>query len=228
MFGTKKKIIPQTVQMDNTFETIVRRMIHENEWTQDIAYLDRFEWRLLFVVDDLKLRFKGHEDVRFCCSAFTQKNFEFIRSIAQPELPAIPLQRDIAERIRLHVPPVCKIKGQLLAVRPKILKQLDIERQNGVKYLRRKVDLIIPYRELRKFPTTDVHGRELPKVLQGKEEMHFLTEEKVYLKKALMYVGNPEVWDQFIDAGYNFQAIPTFAPKSRDWMTRYYNFYEDS
>ena len=127
------------------------------------------------------------------------------------------------------IPSSLKIKGEIHAVSSKVLKKLDVERQNGIKFLRQRVRIIVPYRELRRFPNHDVFGRELPKVLQGKEDMYFLGQEKVHLARPWMYVGNPEIWEQFIDAGYNFQQVNTFEPKiHRKWMKRYYNFYKQN
>jgi hypothetical protein len=104
--------------------------------------------------------------------------------------------------------PSARIKGELYAVTPAQYKELDKYKVNGVHFIRVRVNLDIPYRQL---------------VKTRQDQGTVLLEEKIQTVRAWMYVGVPAFWDHMIDSGYLFSPVKTYTP-NRDWLEKYYYF----
>lgn len=209
------------------FREVIRGMVEANKHTPDISDLDSKEYVFLLAIDSTQQSMPRHELISegaYCGDVFTSKNFQFFKSKVEPKSIPIPMETELMEPLVQYMPPPAKIKGELHLITPHQFKKLDIEMENGVKFIRKRVRVLYPYRELRSFPTLDTTGRELPLPLMGKEDRTFLTEEKVHILRAHMYIGNPEYWDPLLDAGYHFTSVKCFEPKNRDWLKRYYKY----
>lgn len=214
----------------STFRDVIKGRLEDNKFTPDAHVLDEYEFQLFFAHDQLQRNMTLYpmiEESAYLCSAFTTKNFQFFKSAVEPDGIPIPMETELTEPLIRNLPFPAKIKGELHIIRPKQFLPLDIMLKNGVQFTRKRVRLIVPYRERRLFPTKDVHGRPLPKVLQGKEGLTFWTNEKVYIIRAWMYVGNPDYWNDLLDVGYHFQSVKMFEPKQRTWLKRYYKYTRD-
>lgn len=209
------------------FQEVIHRMIEGNKHTPDINEIERKEYIFLLSIDSTQQNLPRNELIRegaYCGDVFTSKNYQFFKSKVEPSSIPVPMETELSEPLVQYMPPPAKIKGELHLIAPYQFKKLDIEMENGVKFIRKRVRVLYPYRELRAFPTYDTTGRELPRPLMGKEDQTFLTHEKVHILRAEMYVGNPDYWDPLLDAGYHFTSVKCFEPKNRDWLKRYYKY----
>lgn len=165
-------------------------------YTPDLWHLERFQKQLLFVYGPEMLRHDKNEvllkDDDPLCTAFTFENFSMWKHKLGAETYPVVMEKHLScEDLHwfkaLYDSPWAKIKGELYAVTPERFLTLDTYYENGVKFVRKRTHLIIPYRDSRYpgFPQyTDV--------------------------KAWMYVGVPEYWDDRIDMGLR-SAVPRFA-----------------
>lgn len=214
---------------------------HEVAWmtedvshSPDLGYLEQFEFQLLFSPDETQRGFEKYsliEDSAFVCTAYTQSNFNFweerVRTKVGTPIPMLATQPTFGNIF----PPSLKIKGEVHAIRPYQFKNLDNHKENRVQFLRKRVRLVVPYREVLNLPeptepsVIDGIVQPLPLALMGKQGV-LSPYEKVHLIKAWMYVGNPAYWDDILDAGFNshaFKAVRDHQSR-RPWLERYYSY----
>src|SRR6185295_10427611 len=193
----------------------------------DLGYLEQFEFQLLFAADDTKLNHSHHcliEDSAFVANAFTANAFEYsYLETGEDRLPIPMMSRMLHQTIR-YFPPPLKIQGQIFAIRPYQFRELDNYKQNTVQFRRKRVNLIVPYREVNR---TQYYNDEydmyqdLPLVLQGKAVE---SRERVHIVRAWMYVGMEEYWNNLLDAGFRgFKTVNIFESR-RPWLKEYYAF----
>ncbi len=191
----------------------VRQMVQN---TPDIGKLEQYEFQLLFSPDETQRGYPQYpliEDSAFVCHGFTQKPYSFWQ---QRDRQVIPMEAGPEHAIK-YFPPPLKVKGEVHAIRPYQFIDLDNFKGNTVQYVRKRVKLIVPYREV----VSEEYGeKDLPLALQGKKGA--LSPEKVVLVRAWMYVGNPEYWDSVLNT-HTFKAVQTH--KSRvAWRQEYYSY----
>lgn len=202
---------------------------HEAQWltqsadhSPDLGWLEQFEFQLLFCPDRTQ---RGHseypliEDSIYGCHAFTQKKFNYwVQRDGQP----IPMEATSDVRTNLFPPPL-RIKGEVHAIRPWQFKELDNFKNNRYTFTRKRVKLMVPSVDLLKIPDRYENGKQIPLMTN----QFVLTEEKVEPLKAWMYVGEPEYWDELLDAGYKaaelFKSAP-FYKSRRPWLNEYYEY----
>lgn len=119
--------------------------------------------------------------------------------------------------------PMAKVKGQLHLVTPQLIHSLDSFYQNGVRYRRRRVKFILPYREKVLGPWKTLNGKPLPRALQGWRAKEGA--EKIHIIEAYMYVGRRSYWAGKLDGGYETLQCPIQFPNvEKNWLPRYYEF----
>lgn len=210
---------------------------HEVNWlnmsvahSPDLGYLEQFEFQLLFCPDETQRGFPAHpliEDSAFLCTAYTQKHFNYWQQRDGLPIPMLATNPTLTKLF----PPSLKVKGELHAIRPYQFKELDNYKDNRVQFIRKRVSLIVPYREVLDLPeptepnVIDGVVQPLPLALMGKKGV-LSPYEKVHIVKAWMYTGNPAYWDDLFDAGYSshiFKAVRTVESR-RPWLKEYYTY----
>lgn len=203
---------------------------HHLRWTPDLATLQLSQFQLLFVCDDMKHDWDSYEKIRENSAripyrAFTMKNFKYYCRTVDSEKTFIPLRSDKTEfELTPVIPyvPSCKIAGELHAVESEHFTKLDELKQNGVQFLRQRIKLLVPWREMPLSEWKDVDGRPLPLALKGKTGV--LSSERVHIIEAWMYVGIPEYWNDLLDGGFLFNPVwVSEAFQSKRWLRQYYN-----
>lgn len=199
---------------------------HEVDWLQqsvryspDLGKLEQYEFQLLFSPDETQRGYPQYpliEDSAFVCHAFTQRLYNYWQ---QRDGQLIPLEAT-APAVVKYFPPSLRIKGELNLVRPYQFRELDTWKQNTVQYVRKRVKLLVPYREVIRKDYFDEDGKELPLCLQGKKGV--TSPERVHIVRAWMYVGREEYWDELLSP-YNFKAVQTHESR-RPWLKEYYSY----
>lgn len=187
-------------------------------FTPDIAKLQKYKKQLLFVtdewMDDRRSSFvlDGLSDCEGV--AFTQDHYLFLTKATDGTPIAIP------------DPDGFKIKGEVHSMEGEAFIKLDKLKLNRVQFIRKRVDLIFPYRDQGTIDngTFSDDGFLLPDLLAGKKS--WIGPEKVCLLEAWMYIGHPDYWmDQIHEQPYMFNQVPTFEPKKdKQWLSEYYKF----
>ena len=190
----------------------------------DLGWLEQFDFQLLFCVDDTQSNFPLHpliQDSARICTAYTQREFNFWEHHVGNDRIPIPMESTGPSVIR-YFPPSLKVKGELHAIRPYQFKDLDNYKSNRVQFLRKRMKLIVPYREFKSIKNVSVDGSPLPYTLQGKKT--YLSGEKVHLIKAWMYVGHPDYWNDLFDGGYSQFKTVAHHESRRAWLKEYYSY----
>lgn len=218
MFGLAQKIDP----------AYRRFMDHRVRFTPDALDLFSYPVHHLFVYDGMMSKhldfpkivkhgptlFPGYTDYP---TVFTMSGFTMFYDC--PSGQVVPLH---AEHDGYF--PKAKVKGQLHLVRPEVLHSLDITRENGVQFKRRRVRLLLPYHEKLTGPYRTLNGKPLPRALQGWRGKQ--TPEKIWiLKDVWMYVGRKSYWNNRLDGGYSTLQCPIHFPNvEKNWLPRYYEY----
>lgn len=190
---------------------------HKEQWsfpdvqyTQDMATIEQFKFQLLFVPDRMM---RSHPDYgliaehSFCLGrTFTVKPFAMYKRCLAKETYPIPLEaKGEVEaydpfRIGEHMQVPCRIGGELHSVRPYQFFELDKYKENGVKFERKRVPLVVHH-----------HVRTTSNELKA----------RVTIAKAWMYVGIPEYWEPQLDAGNLFKPVRRYQARNTNlgWYT---------
>lgn len=181
------------------------------ENSPDAAVLMRYELQLLFVYDQMMdgMYEAGKlAECMFGATAYTVADYVLWKKKLGLRSEAIAAAPKINHRWSFDTP--AKVQGQVYAVRPEKLIELDKEKNNMVEFQRIRVRLAIPYREI-----AWVKDRDAIAYLTGKTEPNsiIITDEKVCEIKAWMYVGT-EYWDELFDGGFLFGPVKLYTPKS--------------
>lgn len=196
---------------------------NRSRYTPDIAHLQERVCWWLFIADDCRTFRKNYERVyQPGCSieyptAFTMQGFNFFYH--RPTGRPIPVHADDDDGLF----PRAKIKGELHLVTPQVLIDLDIHHQNRVLFHRKRVKILIPYREVNMNQWIDATGKPLPRALQNWHNK--ISPEKIFILEAWMYTGKRSVYAPRLDDGYEYLQCPIFFPNvEKNWLPRYYEY----
>lgn len=190
-------------------ETIRRLSQMVSEFTPDIGFLEENQRHLIFVFDDM-MSGKSNSDmiVEYSLTGrwplahvYTEDRFHFWRKELGNRSYPIALEKAVSgyTEFRYDREPA-KIWGELFAVRSEAFIKLDIERENGVQYTRRRVQVRLPY----------VHSNPVPDI----KDAYFWP---------WMYIGIHEYWDDQL-AGIISSHPVDRTPDSRSWLGPHYRF----
>lgn len=211
----------------SVLQEFISNRVFDNRYTPDAAELEKYQFQLLFVCDQLQRGMSLYKDIEmgaYLCNAFTTKSFQFFKSRTGGWEYPIPLETDLAQPVVKYMPPPAQIKGELHLIEPWQFRKLDIDRKNGVQFSRKRIRILVPYRELHHILDTK-NGELIPRLLEGWETQKIESPEKVYIIRAWMYVGELDFWSDIVDAGYHFEAVTNFEPRKEKWLKkRYYKF----
>lgn len=197
-------------------------------YSPDLGYLEQKEFQLLFCPDDTKLGHSRYSLIEEGCAvatAYTTRQYEFWRLDAGNDEITIPMEilKQGGPRIN-YFPPPLKIKGELHVIRTHQFAGLDTYKRNTVQFRRKRVNVIVPFRE-GKYLTNDelCPTEKLPKELQ--QTKHFiLSDERVEIVRAWMYVGLNSYWDNLFDGGWRGFKPVNYYESKRPWLKEYYDY----
>lgn len=192
--------------------------------TPDMPQLEEYEWQHVFIADEMKTGGTFHHLVEanyrlMFGTAYTQNRYQtWVKNIGDQSYPlpieGRPLKPVFGEADSLY-PQSARLRGELWTLRPYQLRLLDMHKGNGVKFARRRVHLIYPYREVLRSKTS------------GKV---FKTGEQVYILRAWMYEAIADYWLPYIqDADHGQHHYPachfhSFPLETKRWRQAYYDF----
>lgn len=236
MFGAIKRYAQKKNQAEFTkrFKEVYK--MPPQEWLQqcsdrawhspDVLQLEQKERWNLFVYDNLMIGRNEYPLLRdrgtFRWHGFTRNHYSMWKANLEKGSYAVPLvpkdPRDItpwsetdrfANRFGHH----SAIKGQLFSVPPSVLLELDKTRQNNVEFIRQRVEIEVPLKEVLFFGD------------QGVEPV----KRTINIQQAWMYVGKSEFWNDQIDAGWMFSPVDIHKARSisttgHDETRHYYYF----
>ena len=197
------------------------------QYTPDHIWLEKHEWVLLFVYDDLmtnRPRYDWLKDQSFFCGrAFTEdkdyalwkkKLGEFTipiplkgadRLYKGPGITSVPLSKMDSNKICPGI--LGHIKGEVHAIRPQLLwNKLDRHYENRLEFTRKRIKLLVPYRVQN--GGVGVDHNEFVKVI-----------------KAWMYVGNKDYWNSQLDGGLLYTPVGAYVPNTSNIDGHELSFY---
>lgn len=195
------------------------------EFTPDLWELEQKKAHLVFVHDDMMQLQPHHELIRQGSLSgfypfqygYTTKKFSFV--IKDLGLKSIPIALDLGElagELPMYIAEAHRIRGEVYAVRPGAIVELDNHRQNGVQFVRRQVNINIGYRRLWRSHWFNSFGNKKYEYKLGKEEMTTVS--------AWMYIGREDYWrDQLLADCFNFNPIDIIE-EERLWLTKYFQY----
>lgn len=208
-------LVRTSPQPDSNFFEWVQKL---NENTPDAAELNRKDKHRMFVFDDMMV---GRKDYNTCLnrhSEFLNKAYTLgdhyrlfknnlgreshlllfeDKGHAPPESSWCEPQRRYGA---VQTAPTASVRGELHAVHPYQIINLDKRFENGYTFDRIRIDVIVPFVRM----TWSVRDhRYIPETIGAGEVV-----------QAWTYVARRTYWDNLLDGGFQFQPIRCFNPKS--------------
>lgn len=192
----------------------------DNKFTPDIHKLEQYEFQLLFVWGTDMPGYCHHEALfeegyAVYGTAFSPPDFSMWKMTDNDGITfAIPLRQSYTKV------PTARIKGELLIVRPRTFISLDNFYENKVAFVRRRVEIAIPYRKLKWYK-----DREMAAIFHNKylQSANISVECPIVTVTAWMYWGKLPVWEPQLDGGFTFQPVRRYRAH-RDDVGEYYHF----
>lgn len=163
-------------------------------FTPDLSKLELQTKVLVFVYNEMQSSHEKNWRVSngglFCGTAFTYEPFVmWKKNLGEDTFPFIL-------RTRFRNDDMCRVKGEIWAMDPEHVIDLDNYMLNGIEFVRERLDLIYPFREV-------VWKKE-----GGKQTSHL----KHHKLSAEVYVGVPDYWNELIDGGLLYSKVKRFEP----------------
>lgn len=190
--------------------------------TPDLWYLSQHARQLLFVPDDFKVGYPKHQLLEgnepIHPNVYTHRPYKvYNKDLGTHSFP-LPFEEEVDFEIHgWYKPEPARVQGELYAIpTPFFWKVLDIQKDNGLQFTRKRVPITLPWREIK---YSDREDAELWSKVPTMSGDCFIT------RPAWMYVASPEYWDNYIGVSLGTRAVPMFehiTPKH--WIDRYYKF----
>lgn len=179
---------------------------NEVKLTPDYGMLELQQAVNIFVCDEMMQRHHKHSmlgEPEFLGVAFTMHKFSmWKKKLGKASFP-IPL-----EGTKDLLAPPYRIRGELYAIRPKCILDIDKDKINGVLFQRKRVKLVLPHHSVVKTKMSDVV---------------ITTSVKHVLLSAWMYVGISERWEPDLDGGYLYSPVKHYKFHNNP-LGNYYQF----
>lgn len=221
MFNFKRK------HDTNAVADAITALIYEDkqrlQFTPDYHTIGSRKGNLVFVHDDMMMLQSNHDLVKTGLSGFypfaygyTSQRFNFVtKDLGLKSFP-IALQLKDTQDVPMHVADAYRIRGEIYALRPQSIIELDTHRQNGVQFQRVRVNINVASRPLRHWSWTDANGID--------KHEYRLDRENMISVPCWMYVGREEYWkDQLQSEFFGFKSIP-IVQEDRVWLKEYYQY----
>lgn len=228
---------------ENTLQEIVTNKNTRKVWEHWLDYLDddmkyspdafkvqQYLTQKVFLPDCFKKNNAGNISIRefgkLLAPVYTEEQYTFWEK-KLPWGPWIPLEVEDKKEYKGVGSSPAQIMGELWEVPPAYIFNLDRFYKNGVEFVRKRVDLILR--------TRTIHS---PTVVNNKVKVDPTTGKYYYdhgvpnvsdwqydTVRAWMYVGKKNFWEPLLDAGFLFQPVKQFTPKSDELKSRIPKYY---
>lgn len=201
--------------------------------TPDMSLLERKEFQDFFIPDELQQGLHKHEVISGHCefrgTGFTSHLFSFCKKNG-PEPEAIPLiNTGETDPKRTWKVPVGRIQGQVFAIRPYRIPDMDVYKENRKSFIRIRIPVLIPNQSVTWFK--DLHKEIMEKGIDIDEFFRQnplrpgeLKSETILSRvKAWMYIGVPSYWNRIIDNGFEYSFKKTITPR-KNLLGNYFKF----
>lgn len=221
MFNFKRK------HDTNAVQDAITALIHEDkqrlQFTPDYEVIGSRKGNLVFIHDDMMMLQPNHDKVRHGLSGFypfaygyTSQRFNFIKKELGLQSFPVALQLKDDGNYPMHVADSYRIRGEIYALRPQSIIELDTHRQNGVQFERVRTNINVPSRALRHSSWTDANGKD--------QHRYDLDREEMITVPCWMYIGREAYWkDQLESEFFSFKAIDIIQ-EDRIWLKEYYQY----
>lgn len=191
-----------------------------SKYTPDIGKLERTMRWLLFVPDEMQQAHPDHSRLsrhaKQIGTAFTVDTFTLWKERKHVDLKVtrvIPLRIQYGKEAFYTSPTAAirrPVRGELYFVNALTLIKLDRHRENGVRFLRERVEVVMPRTEI---------------ALHRTKEGYIKKEQRLRGEpfNVWMYVGVPEYWEQQLDGGHGFALVRYFQPNNPE-LSKFYAF----
>jgi hypothetical protein len=178
----------------------------ETRFTPDYLLLESHQWCIFFIADDMMQGRRAHnimftDQARYLGVAYTQDDFTmFKKNLGKATFPIVLEPHRLVHPISRA--PAAPVRGELWAIRPPHIPELDKHRLNTVECTRRRVKIDIPYQVV----TRHIEGDMLSEWLHYKDQ------------RAWMYFGIDEYWAKCVYSDYrdsSFSPVELFHPKTK-------------
>lgn len=202
---------PEAVMIDRAW---AKEMCRRVEYTPDAHVFNRTLYQLYFAYGIDKKGFHLHDRLiaPFCMNngpladVFTEGSFTMVKK--KLGWASYPIVTDL----KLWNTPQHKIRGQLYAIRPEIIPELDKIYLNTVEFERQRITVQMPFHQL-------VWSRKQGHLKLIKADHHHYT--------AWAYLAPADHWRDQIDCGYLFGNVKVTDPNNHSQFSQYYNFTHD-
>jgi len=196
------------------------------EFTPDLWLLEQKKAHLFFIHDDMAQLQPFHDLVKAGSLSgfypmnygYTAKKFTFVKkNLGLKSFPiALDLPFEDREKLPQYMSNEHRIRGEIYAIRPRQIVELDNHRQNGVQFQRIRVNINIGFRKLMRHSITSSTGK--------KYSEYNLTKEEMISQEMCMYVGRRDYWMDQLESGFfDFQPIDIIE-EDRVWINKYYQY----
>lgn len=194
------------------------------QFTPDYQKLSQQLSVLVFIHDDMMQLQPNHDIVKMGSLSgffpfmygYTSRRLSFVKK--ELGLKSFPVALDIRDKddLQMFMADEYRIRGEVYAIRPQQIIELDRHRQNGVQFHRISVNINIGYQKLFRRHWFDAEGRIHNEYNLGREEM--------ITQVMQMYVGRTEYWMDQLKAGFfDFKPIDIIT-EDRLWLKEYYQY----
>jgi hypothetical protein len=164
------------------------------EYTPDFWHLQQCSHRRLFVYDEMMEGHKAHDqlpaDAKYLATGFTDPDYCLWKKDLGSESWAMAFEKEYRSHPRT---PKARIRGELYSIRSEEYLKLDKRMDNGLCFIRKRVDIHIPYWRILKQtdPAEGFINMKLPLITVR-------TPMKMMKVRAYMYVANQDFWDEHL------------------------------
>ena len=191
--------------------------------TPDLWYLAQYSRQLVFIADDFKTGKNKHDLIEgqlpIHPSAYSLEPFTvYNKDLGTHSFP-LPFEKDVDFEIHgWYKPELARIQGELYALPSQFIwKVLDIEKENGLHFMRKRVSVTLPWRE--------VKYNDDPDTKNWVSKIPSISSDYIRTVRAWMYVARPEYWDDYIGVALGTRAVPIYTHNSpKHWIDHYYKF----
>lgn len=190
--------------------------------TPDLWFLAQHARQLVFIPDDFKVGKPKHDllegQLPIHPKSYTLEEFiVYNKDLGTHSFP-LPFEKGIDFEVHgWYKPELARIQGELYALpSPLIWKVLDIQKENGLQFIRKRVSITLPWREVKYNVAADAPmASKIPTI----------SPDYLRTERAWMYVARPEYWDDYIGVALGTRPVPIFKHNTqKEWIEYFYRF----